>query len=100
MQPTPVEELSGLEFHTLDETRFPAVRLAREAARAGHGSPAVLNAANEEAVTAFLAGEIPFSGIVRAVERAMDAFPRGWRYSARHPRGRPLGKGVRPGQVR
>jgi 1-deoxy-D-xylulose-5-phosphate reductoisomerase len=75
VRPTPIEELSGLEFHALDETRFPSVRLAREAARAGHGRPAVLNAANEEAVTAFLAGELPFSGIVRAVERALDAFP-------------------------
>ena len=56
---------------------MPGVRLAREAARAGHGRPAVLNAANEEAVTAFLAGEIPFSGIVRTVERALDAFPGG-----------------------
>jgi 1-deoxy-D-xylulose-5-phosphate reductoisomerase len=75
VQPTPIEELSGLEFHALDEKRFPSVRLAREAARAGHGRPAVLNAANEEAVSAFLAGEIPFSGIVRAVELALDAFP-------------------------
>ena len=74
VQPTPIEELSGLEFHPLDEKRFPSVRLAREAARAGRGRPAVLNAANEEAVSAFLAGEIPFSGIVRAVERALDAF--------------------------
>jgi 1-deoxy-D-xylulose-5-phosphate reductoisomerase len=77
VQPTPLEELSGLEFHALDEERFPAVRLAREAAKAGHGRPAVLNAANEEAVSAFLAGEIPFSGIVRAVERALAAFPGG-----------------------
>jgi 1-deoxy-D-xylulose-5-phosphate reductoisomerase len=77
VQPTPIEELSGLEFHALDEKRFPSVRLAREAARAGHGRPAVLNAANEEAVSAFLAGEIPFSGIVRTVERALDAFPGG-----------------------
>ncbi|HEV2029345.1 MAG TPA: 1-deoxy-D-xylulose-5-phosphate reductoisomerase [Candidatus Dormibacteraeota bacterium] len=72
--PTPLEELSGLEFHLLDEKRFPSVRLAREAAAAGHGSPAVLNAANEEAVGAFLAGELPFSGIVRAVEHALAAF--------------------------
>jgi len=77
VQPTPLEELSGLEFHELDEKRFPSVRLARDAAKAGHGRPAVLNAANEEAVSAFLAGEIPFSGIVRAVERAMAAFPGG-----------------------
>lgn len=75
--PTRLEELSGLEFHALDEARFPAVRLAREAAHAGAGRPAVLNAANEEAVNAFLAGEIPFSGIVRAVERALDAYPGG-----------------------
>jgi 1-deoxy-D-xylulose-5-phosphate reductoisomerase len=77
VQPTPIEELSGLEFHELDEKRFPSVRLARDAAKAGHGRPAVLNAANEEAVSAFLAGEIPFSGIVRAVERALAAFPGG-----------------------
>jgi len=77
VQPTPLAELSGLEFHPLDEKRFPAVRLAREAAKAGKGRPAVLNAANEEAVTAFLAGEMPFSGIVRTVERALEAFPGG-----------------------
>jgi 1-deoxy-D-xylulose-5-phosphate reductoisomerase len=75
--PTPLEELSGLEFHALDEKRFPSVRLAREAAAAGQGRPAVLNAANEEAVRAFLAGEIPFSGIVSAVERALAAFQGG-----------------------
>ena len=77
VQPTPVEELSGLEFHALDENRFPSVRLAREAARSGHGRPAVLNAANEEAVRGFLAGELPFSGIVRVVEQALSAFPGG-----------------------
>jgi len=77
VQPTPVEELSGLEFHALDEKRFPSVRLARDAAAAGGGRTAVLNAANEEAVSAFLAGELPFSGIVSAVERALAAFPGG-----------------------
>ena len=75
--PTSLEELSGLEFHALDEDRFPSVRLAREAAMAGGGHPAVLNAATEEAVNAFLAGGIPFSGIVRTVERALAAFPGG-----------------------
>ena len=75
--PTPLDELSGLEFHALDEERFPSVRLAREAAAAGRGRPAVLNAANEEAVSGFLGGEIPFSGIVRTVERALAAFPGG-----------------------
>ena len=73
--PTTIGELTGLEFHDLDERRFPAVTLAREAARAGGGRPAVLNAANEEAVDAFLAKAIPFSGIVRTVERTLSAFP-------------------------
>jgi 1-deoxy-D-xylulose-5-phosphate reductoisomerase len=75
--PAPLEELSGLEFHALDETRFPSVGLARQAAADGKGRPAVLNAANEEAVNAFLSGAIPFSRIVRTVEMALAAFPGG-----------------------
>ena len=75
--PAQLEELSGLEFHALDESRFPSVRLARQAAVAGQGRPAVLNAANEEAVNAFLAGAIPFSGIVQTVEAALNAYPGG-----------------------
>ncbi|HXN91051.1 MAG TPA: 1-deoxy-D-xylulose-5-phosphate reductoisomerase [Candidatus Sulfotelmatobacter sp.] len=73
--PANLRDLSGLEFHDLDERRFPAVGLAREAALAGNGHPAVLNAANEEAVNAFLARRIPFSGIVRTVQGALSAFP-------------------------
>ena len=73
--PTAVEELSGLTFYRVDETRFPSVRLAREAALRGGGHPAVLNAANEEAVNAFLTGQIPFTGIVSSVARALEAFP-------------------------
>ena len=72
--PTPVEEISGLEFYKLDETQFPSVRLARQAATRGGGHPAVLNAANEEVVNAFLAHEITFSGIVKAVDQALSAF--------------------------
>jgi 1-deoxy-D-xylulose-5-phosphate reductoisomerase len=75
--PTAIEELSGLEFYPLDEKRFPSVRLARDAAAAGGCRPAVLNAANEEAVNAFLAREIPFGGIIRTVERALSAFSGG-----------------------
>ena len=75
--PSVLEELGPLEFHPLDEARFPAVGLARGAAQAGRGRPAVLNAANEEAVNAFLAREIPFSGIIRTVEQALEAFPGG-----------------------
>jgi 1-deoxy-D-xylulose-5-phosphate reductoisomerase len=72
--PTSITELSGLEFHDLDERRFPSVRIARDAARRGGGHPAVLNAANEEAVNAFLNGRLPFSGIVRTVERVLGEF--------------------------
>jgi 1-deoxy-D-xylulose-5-phosphate reductoisomerase len=75
--PAAIEELSGLEFHALDEARFPAVRLARQAAAAANGRPAVLNAANEEAVNAFLAGTLPFSAIIPTVERALEAFEGG-----------------------
>ena len=75
--PTLLEDIGPLEFYPLDEARFPAVRLARSAAQAGQGRPAVLNAANEEAVNAFLAREIPFTGIIRAVEGALEAFPGG-----------------------
>jgi 1-deoxy-D-xylulose-5-phosphate reductoisomerase len=69
--------LGQLSFETLDAVRYPAVALAREAGERGGTAPAVLNAANEEAVAAFLAGEMPFSGIVSTVERALDAFPGG-----------------------
>jgi len=72
--PTAIGELSGLEFHDLDEQRFPSVGLAREAARTGGGHPAVLNAANEEAVSAFLAGELAFSRIIPTVESTLGAF--------------------------
>jgi len=74
---TLLEDIGPLEFHPLDESRFPAVRLARQAAQAAGGRPAVLNAANEEAVNAFLGGEIPFSGIIRTVDRALAAFQGG-----------------------
>ncbi len=72
--PTSIRELTGLEFHDLEDTRFPSVALARRAAAAGGGRAAVLNAANEEAVNAFLAGRIQFGAIVSVVERALDAF--------------------------
>jgi 1-deoxy-D-xylulose-5-phosphate reductoisomerase len=75
--PTAFQELGSLELDRLDEERFPSVRLAREAAARGGAYPAVLNAANERAVAAFLAGEISFSGIVSAVESALAAFSGG-----------------------
>jgi len=75
--PTAFEAVGPLEFHRLDEERFPAVRLAREAALRRGGYPAVLNAANEAAVDSFQAGEIGFGEIVGLVESALAAFPGG-----------------------
>jgi 1-deoxy-D-xylulose-5-phosphate reductoisomerase len=74
---TVFSDLGSLELQPLDGRRFPAVGLAREAAARGSGHPAVLNAANEEAVAAFLAGEISFGAIVRLVEEALGAWPGG-----------------------
>ena len=69
-------QVAKLEFHAPDETRFPALRLAREALAAGAGAPAVLNAANEIAVAAFLDRKIGFldiAGIVEAVMQTLGA---------------------------
>jgi 1-deoxy-D-xylulose-5-phosphate reductoisomerase len=60
-----------LDFLPPDTVRFPALRLAREALKANGSAPAVLNAANEIAVAAFLAGRLPFTGIAAVVERVL-----------------------------
>ena len=60
------------EFAPLDETAFPAVALCRAAGKRGGTAPAALNAANEECVAAFLAGRLPFPGIVDAVAQVVD----------------------------
>jgi 1-deoxy-D-xylulose-5-phosphate reductoisomerase len=57
-----------LDFEAPDTGRFPALKLARDAAEAGGTAPAVLNAANEIAVGAFLAGRLGFLGIPRLIE--------------------------------
>jgi 1-deoxy-D-xylulose-5-phosphate reductoisomerase len=59
-------------FQPLDEVAFPAVHLARAALAASPTHPAVYNAANEQAVAAFLAGRIGFLDIVATVERVLD----------------------------
>ncbi len=64
-------DVGALHFEAADERRFPCLRLAREALRAGGTVPAVLNAANEVAVAAFLAGRVGFTGIAAVVEAAM-----------------------------
>ncbi|HET8710078.1 MAG TPA: 1-deoxy-D-xylulose-5-phosphate reductoisomerase [Spongiibacteraceae bacterium] len=60
-----------LDFQAPDYERFPCLRLAAEAMRAGGTAPAVLNAANEVAVAAFLAEEIPFTAIPTLIERVL-----------------------------
>jgi 1-deoxy-D-xylulose-5-phosphate reductoisomerase len=62
------EQPLSLDFEPPDVDRFPALLLGWEAARAGGTTGAVLNAANEAAVAAFLDGELPFSGIVPACQ--------------------------------
>lgn len=64
--------LLGLEFRPVDETRFPCLRLARESMAAGGVAPAVYNAANEVAVAAFLAREIPFLAIPQLIEHTLQ----------------------------
>jgi 1-deoxy-D-xylulose-5-phosphate reductoisomerase len=64
-------ELANLSFERPDETRFPALRLAREAMQAGAMAPCVLNAANEVAVEAFLTGRLQFLHIAQLVEEVL-----------------------------
>jgi 1-deoxy-D-xylulose-5-phosphate reductoisomerase len=70
-------EIGALTFEAPDTDTFACLRLARDAARAGGTSPCVLNAANEVAVEAFLAGELPFTGIPEVVERTLGAIDTG-----------------------
>ncbi len=65
-------KIRSLEFLPVEPERFPAVELAYAACREGGSMPAVLNAANEIAVERFLAGELPFVGIVEIVTRVLD----------------------------
>ncbi|MGH3734806.1 MAG: 1-deoxy-D-xylulose-5-phosphate reductoisomerase [Micromonosporaceae bacterium] len=63
------------ELFPLDHDAFPAVRLAKHAGRTGGCLPAVYNAANEECVAAFVAGRLPFTGIVDTLEQVLAAAP-------------------------
>ena len=73
MAPLDLAAIGELSFFQPDEVRFPATKLARQAAEAGGAAPAVLNAANEIAVAAFLAGKIKFSRIAVMVEAVLNA---------------------------
>jgi 1-deoxy-D-xylulose-5-phosphate reductoisomerase len=66
-----------LDFEPPDTGRFPALRLARAVAEAGGTAPAVLNAANEVAVAAFLGGRLGFLDIPRVIEAVLDRHSNG-----------------------
>jgi 1-deoxy-D-xylulose-5-phosphate reductoisomerase len=63
-----------LEFRAPDETRFPALRIAREAGRLGPRACAALNAADDVAVARFLEGTLDFPGMPRLLEAAVERF--------------------------
>jgi 1-deoxy-D-xylulose-5-phosphate reductoisomerase len=66
-----------LSFEQPDAETFACLRLAREAGEVGGTAPCVLNAADEVAVEAFLAGRIPFTGIPEVIDRTLEAIPGG-----------------------
>jgi 1-deoxy-D-xylulose-5-phosphate reductoisomerase len=75
---TPAQRLDlvsvgSLDFETPDLSRFPALRLARNALEAGGAAPIVLNAANEIAVASFLAGKLRFGDIPALVGESLEA---------------------------
>ena len=73
VKPLDLPALQKLTFEEVDEDAFPCLRLAYEAARAGGTAPCVLNAADEIAVTSFLSGHLPFTGIAEVIERTLEA---------------------------
>ena len=71
-RPLSLAECARFDFEAPDHRRFPAIRLAQAAARAGGVMPAVMNAANEVAVAAFLDGALGFDRIPALVERTLE----------------------------
>jgi 1-deoxy-D-xylulose-5-phosphate reductoisomerase len=72
VRPLDFASLARLEFERADPGRFPCLRLAAEAIRRGGTAPAVLNAANEVAVQAFLERRLAFTGIARVIENVLE----------------------------
>ena len=71
-KPLDLFALGQLTFERGDEVRFPALRIVKECLNAGGAACTILNGANEAAVAAFLKDEIPFGGIARLVEGALE----------------------------
>jgi 1-deoxy-D-xylulose-5-phosphate reductoisomerase len=76
-RPLDLADLQNLSFERLDEKRFPCMQFAHRALREEGTAPAVLNAANEVAVEAFLAGRLPFTAIPSLIQDTLDAIPTG-----------------------
>ena len=68
-------EVGQLTFEAPDSTRFPALRLSRQALQIGGSAPTILNAANEVAVQGFLDGRLGFLDIAEVVERTLERMP-------------------------
>jgi 1-deoxy-D-xylulose-5-phosphate reductoisomerase len=77
VEPLDLAALGRLTFEQPDEEAFPALRLARRAAVAGGTAPAVMNAANEVAVQAFIDGQLAFNAIPEMIERALETVETG-----------------------
>ena len=75
VRPLDLIELASLTFERADEETFACLRLGREAARAGGTGPCTLNAANEVAVHAFLAGRLRFLDIGAVIEQTLALLP-------------------------
>jgi len=75
VRPLDLVELGALTFEAVDEETFACLRLGREAARAGGTGPCTLNAANEVAVHAFLAGRLRFPEIAAVIEETLARLP-------------------------
>jgi 1-deoxy-D-xylulose-5-phosphate reductoisomerase len=73
--PLDLFSIARLDFEAPDEVRFPCLRLARQAAEAGDSAPAVLNAANEVAVAAFLDKRIRYPEIASMIDEVLNLEP-------------------------
>jgi 1-deoxy-D-xylulose-5-phosphate reductoisomerase len=74
-EPLDLAKVQRLEFFEVDEQKFPAVKICREALEVDGSAPTVLNAANEVAVEKFLKGEISFDRIVAIVANSLEKIP-------------------------
>ncbi len=75
VDPLDIFTVQHLDFQPPDLDRFPCLRLAFEAAKAGGTAPAILNAANEVAVEAFLERKISFPSIAKVIEKTLEQLP-------------------------